>query len=219
MIIKRTLWSLAIFIMAAGVMAQEIRFSGGFNTINPGNVGSDIRFDGGAGIQFNADAQFGDRIYVQPGLGFVMRNFDYTTVDPDAVELFSTGYRDNALRLSVLGGYRFIDEVDRRAFNIRGYFGPSLLIGMGGRFSETSMRLLPEENNAQAFLTLGTGLDYDIFFVDAFYDLALSNAFQDNWARGRMNMLSVSAGVRLRLLGRTAATGTGTTGPGPTFTP
>lgn len=195
-----------LMLSAAGfASAQEVRLMAGFNTIQVGETGADVTLAGGTGFQFEADAQFGQRIYVQPGIGYVIRNAVLTMAVPNLVDplsplLAESDYSTQAFRLSLMGGYRFMDEFDREAFNIRGFFGPSLLIGTNSRFENAQVDL--SENNTQFFLTIGAGLERDIFFVDAGYDFALTEAFDVTGAEGRFNMLRVNLGVRLRFLGR-----------------
>jgi hypothetical protein len=203
--IKKSIPTFLMFMILSIAHGQEIRLMGGFNTTQIGETGPAVSMSGGAGIQFEADAQFGQRFYVQPGLGYVLRNAVFTTISADHAEarLVESDYRNHALRLSLMGGYRFLDEIDREAFNIRAFFGPSILIGMGSRFDNALVGEVPD-NNTQFFLTLGAGLEKGIFFADAGYDFAFSDAFDLADAEARFNLFRVNFGVRLRLLGRTA---------------
>jgi hypothetical protein len=202
---NRTLFLLLLLLPAYHLSAQEVRFGAGFNTLKEGNTGNLVSLSGGTGLQVEADAQFGQRAYVQPGIGYIYRTLTFTTLDPLGGRLIDSPYSNHSLRLSLIGGYRFLEAFDRRDFNIRGFFGPSVLVGMGSRFDNADVGTIGD-NTGQWFLTVGGGVERDLLFLDVGYDVALNDAFDAVGAEGRLNMLRVTLGVRLRFIGRTAGT-------------
>lgn len=154
------------------------------------------------GYQIGIDVQFGDKLFIQPGVQFeAFRNLKRLPaaggVGSKDIEL-STSY----MRIPVLIGYR-IGEEDG-AFGLRLFAGPNAAFRLNGStddpFGDTSIE---DELRGVVFgLSGGIGLDFlSIFFVDLGYQAGLTDVFKEVEGLNtgaKNNFLYGNAGVRIR---------------------
>jgi len=155
-----------------------------------------IDFDSGTGFQVGIDVQFGNRIYVQPGvqLEFLKNNATLrTSLDTDG-SLNRTG-----LRIPLMVGYRVFSEDSDAGFNLRLFTGPNAFL----QLSTNSDDELNLNDNALNDLiwgwNVGAGLDISILFIDVGYQAGISNLSDDQQAatEARNNVFYGNVGFRL----------------------
>ncbi|MEO8589592.1 MAG: porin family protein [Flavobacteriales bacterium] len=183
--------------------AQEFRLGGGYNGSNVQEAGPD-QWVGRAGYQFGADLLLGGHWFVKPGLHFEVRNLNYSVagVNEDGTP---TGtdvefrYTERALRVPLLGGLRLMDPADDPAFNIYLFGGPTALFNLSADLDNDALDVATKP--AQWFLGFGAGLEISFIFLEAGYDVAMSNVFEgdDFDTNPKVNNLYISGGVRLQL--------------------
>lgn len=183
--------------------AQEIRFYGGYNGSNVAKAGTE-NWVGRAGYQFGADVLIGKRFFVKPGIGFLVRNLNYTLVaeDPDVsatVAGTEFEYTSRSLRVPVMVGFHLIDPENDPSLNLYVMGGPSAMMNLNADLNNDALNV--ETNSTQWYLGFGGGLEVSFLFVEAGYDVAMSNVFKgsDFDTNPKVNFLQVNAGVRLKL--------------------
>jgi hypothetical protein len=183
--------------------AQEFRFSGGYNGSNVSEAGPEA-WAGRAGYQFGVDAVLGQRWFLKPGVHFLVRNLDYSLAFTDAEgnpvttnEEFQ--YTSRSLRVPVHVGLRILDPANDPGLNIYAFGGPSALMNLNADLDNDELDV--ETNAAQWYLGFGGGLELGFLFVEAGYDVAMSNVFKgdDFRTNPKVNYVYASAGLRLRL--------------------
>lgn len=154
----------------------------------------------GLGYQIGLDAQFGNKIFVQPGLQFeAFKSLQRTSIGGVTPESeLTTSY----LRIPVLVGYRFGEEED--AFGLRVFAGPNAAFRLSGKSNAQIGDVNIEDQLKSVIFGLsgGLGLDFlSIFFVDLGYQIGLSDVFEDVEglnSGARNNFLYANAGIRAR---------------------
>ncbi len=183
--------------------AQEIRLSGGYTGSNIREAGTE-RWIGKAGYQFGADLQLGGQWFVQPGVHFQVRNLNYTLASFDA-NGSATGtdtefrYTERALRVPIMLGFNLLDPADDPAFNIYALGGPTALFNLSADLDNDALTV--ETTGSQWYLGFGGGINISFLFVEAGYDVAMSNVFKGNDfdTNPKVNQARIQAGIRLRL--------------------
>lgn len=183
--------------------AQEFRFGAGYSGSNVRSTGTE-QWVGRAGYQFGVDAVLGGIWFVKPGVHLLVRNLDYSLVGvgPDGTP---TGtdvqfrYTDRSLRVPLLVGRRLLDPSDDPAFNIYLLGGPTALFNLSADLNNDALNV--ETQSAQWYIGFGGGVEISFIFVEAGYDVAMSNIFNGNdfSTNPKVNNLYATAGVRLRL--------------------
>lgn len=183
--------------------AQEIRLYGGYNGSNVAKAGTE-NWKGRSGYQFGADVLIGSRVFVKPGLEFLVRNLHYTYAGtaPDGSTILpghEFEYTSRSLRVPVMVGFHLIDPEDDPTVNFYVMGGPSAMMNLNARLNNDALKV--ETNSTQWYLGFGGGLEVSFLFVEAGYDVAMSNVFKGSGfeTNPKVNFLHVNAGVRLNL--------------------
>ncbi len=187
----------------ATLQAQEIRLGGGYSGSKVDADGSD-NWKGRAGYQYGIDLLLGNRFFLKPGIYMQVRNLDYTTVGlgQDGVSngiTTETRYTSKALRIPLMGGIRLMDPTDERDFNLYITGGPTALIGLNTKTDDNI--LVFQTRSTQWYLGFGIGAEYRFLFVDAGYDVGMSNMFKGDGinTNPRINNSYITAGLRFLL--------------------
>jgi hypothetical protein len=186
------------------LQAQEIRLGGGYSGSKVDKDGSD-NWKGRAGYQYGLDVLLGERFFLKPGIYMQVRNLDYTTVGvgQDGISngiTTETRITSKALRIPLMGGIRLIDPTtDPKGFNLYVTGGPTALIGLNTETGENSLSF--STRGTQWYLGFGAGAEYRFLFLDAGYDVAMSNMFKGDGinTNPRINNSWITAGLRFLL--------------------
>ncbi len=185
------------------VQAQEIRLGGGYSGSIVDKAGTD-NWRGRAGYQYGLEVLLGGQFFVKPGIFMQVRNLDYTTVGvgEDGMNngvATSSRYTSKALRIPLMGGIRLIDPEQDTDFNIYALGGPTALIGLSTSLEDNS--LLFTTRSTQWYLGFGAGMEYRFLFLDAGYDVAMTNVFNGDGinTNPKVNNAYVTAGLRFVL--------------------
>lgn len=203
---SRTLTLLAVIGLtcASTLFAQEIRLGGGYSGSKVDADGSE-NWKGRAGYQYGLEVLLGNRFFLKPGLYMQVRNLDYTTVGvgQDGVSngiTTETRYTSKALRIPLMGGIRLLDPtVDAKGFNLYVTGGPTALIGLSTNTGENSLSFTTR--STQWYLGFGAGAEYRFLFLDAGYDVGMTNMFNGDGinTNPRINNSYITAGLRFIL--------------------
>lgn len=198
--------TLSVALLASGALtlhAQEFRLGGGYNGSNVSKAGTE-QWVGKAGYQFGADLLLGGSWFVKPGVHLLVRNLNYSLVGvgpdgtPNGTDV-DFRYTSRSLRVPLLVGRRLLDPSDDPAFNIYVVGGPTALFNLNADLDNDALTV--ETQAAQWYLGFGGGLELGFLFVEAGYDVAMSNVFNgdDFSTNPKVNNVYAAAGVRLRL--------------------
>ena len=201
----RTL-AFTVIITAASVgtlQAQELRLGGGYSGSKVDADGSD-NWKGRAGYQYGLDVLIGNRFFLKPGIYMQIRNLDYTTVGigQDGVSngiTTETRYTSKALRIPLMGGIRLIEPTDGKDFNLYATGGPTALIGLSAELGDNTLNFATR--STQWYLGFGIGAEYRFLFLDAGYDVGMTNVFNGDGVNTnpRINNSYITAGLRFVL--------------------
>ncbi len=203
--LSRTLAFFLVFCATAeGTLhAQEIRLGGGYSGSKVDADGSD-NWKGRAGYQYGIELLLGNRFFVRPGIYMQIRNLDYTTVGlgqdgvSNGIET-ETRYTSKALRIPLMGGIRLFEPVDGKDFNLYVTGGPTALIGLSTESDNNSLSFTTR--STQWYLGFGAGAEYRFLFLDAGYDVGMTNMFNGDGinTNPRINNSYITAGLRFVL--------------------
>lgn len=196
--------------LLSSVNAQEVRIGGGYNVSNVNKAGTE-RWVGKAGYQFGADVLLGNRFFFKPGIHFMVRNLNYSSAgaDPNGgaqVQTVEYRYTDRWLMVPVLVGVRLLDPEDDHAVNVYVQAGPTALFKLNVELDNNV--LSATTNAAQWYIGGGAGMEIKFIFIEAGYNVAMSNVFKSNDSQTtinypttnpKVNQFYISAGVRLKL--------------------
>lgn len=186
------------------LQAQELRLGGGYSGSKVDADGSD-NWKGRAGYQYGLEVLLGNRFFLRPGIYMQIRNLDYTTVGlgqdgkPNGITT-ETRYTSKALRIPLMGGIRLLDPAaDPKGFNMYVTGGPTALIGLSTNTGENSLSFTTR--STQWYLGFGIGAEYRFLFLDAGYDVGMSNMFNGDGinTNPRINNSYITAGLRFIL--------------------
>ena len=198
---------LSFFICATSIttiQAQEIRLGGGYSGSKVDADGSE-NWKGRAGYQYGLEVLLGNRFFVKSGIFMQIRNLEYTTVGlgqdgvPNGVNT-DTRITSKALRIPLMGGIRLIDPtVDPKGFNVYVTGGPTALIGLSTKTGDNTLNFTTR--GTQWYLGFGAGVEYRFLFLDAGYDVGMTNMFNGDGinTNPRINNSWVTAGLRFVL--------------------
>jgi len=199
-----------LFILLGGMLlptlssAQELRLYGGYNGTNVKEAG-DEQWTGRSGYQFGADLLIGDRWFLMPGVEFIVQNLNYTYAgtSPDGSINYPSEefkYTSNSLRIPLMLGVNLFDPATDPVLNVYLLGGPSAMMNLNADLNNNALHV--ETNNTQWYLGFGGGLELGFLFVEAGYDVGMSNVFKgdDFHTNPEVNFLHVNAGLRLRLV-------------------
>ncbi len=191
---KKCVLFLAIFLVAAFSLSAQltIRPQVGINSSNLTEDLNDFEFDGDLGYQIGVDFQFGNKLYLQPGLFFDFRNNTIAPIDEEeSLDLTRTGFR-----IPVYMGYRLGDADG--ALSLRLFGGIGAFFVTNNDIEENNFNIDSEDfENFSLNATAGAGLDLFFLFVDVGYDFGLSEIFQDADTSPRNNLFWANAGIQL----------------------
>lgn len=183
--------------------AQEVHLYGGYNGSNVAKAGTE-QWTGRGGYQFGADLLLGNRVFVMPGIEFLVRNLNYSYAGtaPDGTTRYPSQeykYTSNSLRIPVMLGIHLIDPSSKPGVNLYVMGGPSAMMNLNANLNNNALNV--ETNGTQWYLGIAGGLDISFLFVEAGYDIGMSNVFKGNdfETNPKVNFLHINGGIRLRL--------------------
>lgn len=183
-------------------LAQEFRFGGGYNGSNVSEAG-DEHWVGRAGYHFGVDLVLGSSWFLRPGAHFQVRNLNYSLAGLDQ-NGSPTGtdvefrYTDRSLRVPLLAGFRLLDP-DDSPVNIYVVGGPTALFNLNADLDNDELDV--QTARTQWYIGAGAGLELSFLFLEGGYNVAMSDVFDGERfeTNPRVNQVTVTAGVRLRL--------------------
>ena len=183
--------------------AQEFHFYGGYNGSNVAKAGEE-NWTGRSGYQFGADVVIGNRWFLKPGIAVLVRNLDYTYAGtaPDGSMVYpddNFDYTSRSLLIPVMLGLNLFDPASDPALNVYIMGGPSAMMNLNADLNNDALHV--ETNSTQWYLGFGGGLEFSFLFLEAGYDVAMSNVFEGSGfdTNPKVNFLHLNAGVRLKL--------------------
>jgi hypothetical protein len=183
--------------------AQELRLYGGYNGSNVNKAGTE-HWTCRSGYQFGADLLLGHQWFLMPGIEFLTRDLDYTYAgtSPDGSVTYPSQqftYTSNALRVPVMLGIHLLDPSTDPVINIYVMGGPSAMMNLNADLNNDQLNV--KTNNTQWYIGFGGGLELGFLFLEAGYDVGMSNIFKgdDFHTNPKVNFLHINAGLRLRL--------------------
>lgn len=198
----RTLLSVLIVgsaaLIAKPMKAQEFHLSAGYNGSNVQKAG-DEGWVGRGGYQFGADVKLGQRWFLEPGVHFLVRNLKFTYSTAADIPAQEFKYTSRSLRVPLMLGFNLMDQSEDPAFNVSIMGGPTALIGLNSQLDREA--LIVTTRGAQWYLGFAGEVTLGFLFVNAGYDVAMSNVFDgDRFSTNpKVNFYHASAGVRLKL--------------------
>ena len=92
-----------------------------------------------------------------------------------------------------------MDPEDEPAVNVYLMGGPSALMNLNAKLNNDALTV--KTNSTQWYVGFGGGLEFGFLFVEAGYDVAMSNVFKGNdfVTNPKVNFVHANAGVRLKL--------------------
>lgn len=197
------LFSICALCLSFGARAQELRLSGGYNGSNVREAG-EHRWVGRAGYQFGADVMLGNTWFARAGTLLLVRNLDYALLSSDTNGVSVQGntefrYTSRSLRVPFHVGRFVFDKRDDPTFNADAFVGPTALFNLNARLEHDEFEV--ETAPVQWSVGFGAGVQYRFLFVEAGYDVAMSNIFEGEAPNTdpRVNQVYAVAGVRLEL--------------------
>ncbi len=183
---------------AVSVHAQEFHLSAGYNGSNVQKAG-DEGWIGRGGYQFGADIKFGQRWFLEPGIHFLVRNVNFTYATAADVPAQNFKYTSRSLLVPLMLGFNLMDPADDPAVNVSIMGGPSALIGINSELDGQSLNVTTR--GTQWYLGFAGEVEFGFLFVNAGYDVAMSNVFEGNsfTTNPKVNFYHAAAGVRLKL--------------------
>jgi hypothetical protein len=181
-IIKFSLIALLSSSSLSVLQAQELRLGGGYTGSNVRQSGSE-NWSGQAGYQLGIDVILGQRFFLKPGLHLLVRNLNYTLlgVGQDGLPNGQDNeyrYTSRSLRIPILLGLRLIDPLSDPEFNLYVLGGPTVLVLINDELDNNSLEISTQ--SSQWYLGFGGGMEYKFLFLEAGYDVGLSNLFSGN---------------------------------------
>ncbi len=177
----------------------EIRPHVGTNFQNLTKSEDGTEWKGNPGFQVGVNLMIGNQFFLQPGIQYVSSKSELTFVAAGSTSSSAT-LTTSALRVPAVIGYRFVDPSDEPLLNLRIFGGALANFPLNATFNEDGLEDV-DVGSANYGLTAGAGLDISIFFVEAGYDIGLSNVFDDKdvTVDTKQNQFQVNAGLRLKM--------------------
>lgn len=178
--------------------AQEVHLSAGYNGSNVQKAGEE-GWIGRGGYMFGADLKLGQRWFLQPGVHFMVRNLNFTYATAADIPAQEFKYTERSLRVPLMLGLNLMDPATDPAINVSLMGGPTALIGLSSQLDQNSLDV--QTRGTQWYIGFAGEVSLGFFFVNAGYDLAMSNVFSgERFATNpKVNFYHIAAGVRLRL--------------------
>lgn len=201
--ITRLSLPILLALLTSNGMAQEIRLGAGYTGSNVSEAGEES-WVGRAGYHAGVDLQLGSTWFIRPGAHLLVRNLNYSLAGLDQNgDPFGTDvefrYTDRSLRVPLLLGRNLFDPANDPAINIYVLGGPTALFNLDADLRND--RLDVRTSDMQWYLGAGAGLSLGFLFVEGGYHVAMSDVFEGARfsTNPRVNLVNLSAGVRLRL--------------------
>lgn len=195
--------SLAAALFAGAIQAQELRLGAGYNGSNVREAG-DEQWVGRAGYHGGIDLQLGGLWFVRPGAHFQVRNLNYTLAGtgPNGAPIGTDvefRYTDRSLRVPLFVGRNLLDPANDPSVNLYIMGGPTALFNLNADLDNDQLQV--RTSGTQWFIGGGAGLQIAFLFLEAGYNVAMTNVFDGArfQTNPRVNQLNLSAGIRLRL--------------------
>lgn len=181
-------------------IAQEFRLYAGGNATNVHETKDGNEWSGRPGFQLGADLMLGKMFYLQPGVQFLVRQMKYTTTAEEEIPAFEYEYTSQAIRIPLMAGIHLFDPAEEPTVNVRFFGGPSYVIGLKAEFDDQGIEDVYTTRNDQWYLGFGGGMELGFLFLDAGYDVAMTNVFkgEDLETNPKANLLWANVGFRLR---------------------
>jgi len=186
---KSLLITLACLTISLSNYAQ-LAFRGhiGVNTPNIDYETIQGQIKGTTGFSFGIDAQFGNRLYFQPGINYTGKKFKIDGVGDITA---------NKINVPVLVGLRLVKPKSSFSNNVRIFFGPNLSTTVSERIADAITGVNKEDIKNFNFAAIaGVGLDLRVFFLDLGYKYGLSDFINKNGTATPLNGFNVNAGLR-----------------------
>jgi hypothetical protein len=186
--------------LATPAIGQEFRLYAGGNATNVHETKDGDEWKGRPGFQLGADLMLGKMFYLQPGVQLLVRQLKYTTTAEESVPAFEYEYTSQAIRIPLLVGIHLFDPAEEPTLNVRFFGGPSYVRNIKAEFDDEGIEDIYTTQNDQWYLGFGGGVEMGFLFLDAGYDVAMSDVFkgEDLTTNPRANLLWANVGFRLR---------------------
>ncbi len=187
-----------LLVCATSAIGQEFRFSGGYNGSNVREAG-DEHWVGRGGYQFGVDALLGSRIFVKPGIHFLVRNLRYSYSSGTDVAEQDFTYTSRSIGVPVMLGVHLMDPADAPTANFYVMGGPTALIGVNADLDNDALRV--DTKGTQWYIGAAAGVSVSFVFLEAGYNAAMTNVFKGNefQTNPKVNYMYGVVGVRLAL--------------------
>ena len=182
---------------AVPALAQDLRFSGGYNGSNVQESGTE-GWTGRGGYQFGADLKLGQRWFLEPGIHFLVRSLEYSYATAPDIPAQEFQYTARSLRVPLMLGFNLIDQSTEPAFNASIMGGPSALIGLNADLDQDELSV--ETRGTQWYIGFAGELQFGFLFINGGYDVAMSNVFTGNGfsTNPMVNFYHLVGGIRLK---------------------
>jgi hypothetical protein len=192
--------ALALFSTVLMTQAQlELRPHAGINIQNLTESPEGTEWKGSTGYQFGVHVMLGNQLFFQPGLQYVTSKSELSFRSGAGSQNSTATLTTGAIRLPVVVGYRFTDPGTEPMLNFRLFAGMVGNFPLSSSFNEDGVEDV-DAGPAQFALSAGAGLDISLFFIEAGYDIGMSNVFDDEDFKvdTKQNQFQISVGVRLK---------------------
>lgn len=188
---KSILFLSALFLMSGSLLAQALKPTIGLNFTDVKSA--DDILEGNSSWQVGLSVEFGEKMYVEPGIFFMSRSYAFGGSSSPNLSLGDPEFKGIRIPVS-LGAYLIGDESSTFAW--RGFVGPSAFL-----YTDTGDFNKEDLNSPAWGVFAGTGLNIWILFVDLSYEWSV-NDISPAFAQidfGRTNGFFTQAGFRLKL--------------------
>ena len=193
LILSTLLFSLAFTLVQAQVI---LRPQVGINSSNLTEEGDLVEFNDEIGYQVGVDLQFGNQLYIQPGVHFeALNNQAVLSVRAGSQESDLT---INRIRIPLMIGYRINPQEDNPTINLRVFTGPNASFTVRKKLDGFTIN----DDDFQDVIwgwNAGLGFDFSILFVDLGYTFGLSEIYESQMEAPRNNLFYGNIGIRLPL--------------------
>lgn len=171
----------------------ELRAGLGFNTSKLSPNPNGIKSNYAGGFLIGADIMYGKRLYLNTGIYYFGMSSKLSTGTSDDKIQFTK------IKVPVLIGYKLIPL--ESMVNVRLFAGPSVSYVADIKSKDFNNIDKEDFNRGVWSANAGIGFDFLFLFVDAGYEVGMSNVFKnpDTFGTSKNNAFYVTGGVRLKL--------------------
>jgi hypothetical protein len=187
----KSLVTLFIVLATVGSAFAQSSFKPGAGLNFTGISGTPDNVSGQMGWQAGASVEIGNKFYVEPGIFYMTRNAETTTINNGVSSLNDAQFRGFRVPLAI--GYNILGDTNS-SFGLRVFGGASAFI----LTSVTEGYAISDFNNPEWGVFAGLGADIAIIFIDLSYQWSVNNV-QNNISDinfGRTNGVFLTAGFR-----------------------